>query len=132
ERRFGGFTAGLRHVVLTAASVRFALMDINDVFLSLPSAILKTTGEFERATQLLKGLSTAAGETERLREAGDNFKYILDASKNAPFQIGALTDAFVKFKAGGLDPLDGSFKALINGVARFGGDSEALKRASVA
>lgn len=132
DSRMSGLGAGLHRVVMTAAAVRFAMMDINDVFLTLPSAILKTTGEFERATQLLRGLSNAATETERIREAGDNLNYIVNLSKNAPFQIGALTDAFVKFKAGGLDPLDGSFTALIDGVAKFGGDSETLKRASVA
>ncbi|MGE9627334.1 tape measure protein, partial [Escherichia coli] len=31
-----------------------------------------------------------------------------------------------------LDPTDGSLKALVDSVARFGGDSELLKRAAVA
>ncbi|WP_431358632.1 tape measure protein [Yersinia pestis] len=44
----------------------------------------------------------------------------------------ALTDSFVKFRSAGLDPTDGSLKALVDSVARFGGDSELLKRAAVA
>jgi tape measure domain-containing protein len=44
----------------------------------------------------------------------------------------ALTDAFVKFKSAGIDPANGSLKSLADSVARFGGDSELLKRAAVA
>ncbi|MDP1464423.1 tape measure protein, partial [Klebsiella pneumoniae] len=48
------------------------------------------------------------------------------------FAMQALTDSFVKFRSAGLDPTDGSLKALVDSVARFGGDSELLKRAAVA
>ncbi|WP_339353630.1 tape measure protein, partial [Klebsiella pneumoniae] len=58
--------------------------------------------------------------------------YIVNMAKNAPFAMQALTDSFVKFRSAGLDPTDGSLKALVDSVARFGGDSELLKRAAVA
>lgn len=132
DRRMGSLSTSFRHFVMSAAAVRYALMDINDVFLSLPKAILKTTGEFERTLQLMKGLSTAADEAGRIKEAGEAFKYVLNLSKNAPFEIGALTDTFVKLKTGGLDPLDGSLQALVDGTAKFGGNSDVLKRAAIA
>lgn len=132
EARMGGLGTAFRHVVMTAAAVRFALMDINDVFLSLPRSILKTTGEFERLTTLLNGLSTATTAAGKIKESGDNFAYIIDIAKSAPFEIKAITDSFVKFKSAGLDPTNGSMQALIDAVARFGGDSDTLKRASVA
>ncbi|MGJ8082640.1 tape measure protein, partial [Klebsiella pneumoniae] len=59
-------------------------------------------------------------------------QYIVNMAKNAPFAMQALTDSFVKFRSAGLDPTDGSLKALVDSVARFGGDSELLKRAAVA
>ncbi|MDD8683558.1 tape measure protein, partial [Escherichia coli] len=64
--------------------------------------------------------------------AADDTKYIVDMAQNAPFAMQALTDSFVKFRSAGLDPTDGSLKALVDSVARFGGDSELLKRAAVA
>lgn len=59
-------------------------------------------------------------------------QYIVDMAQNAPFAMQALTDSFVKFRSAGLDPTDGSLKALVDSVARFGGDSKLLKRAAVA
>lgn len=132
EARMGGLGTAFRHVVMTAAAVRFALMDINDVFLSLPRSILKTTGEFERLTTLLNGLSTATTAAGKIKESGESFAYIIDVAKSAPFEIKAITDSFVKFKSAGLDPTNGSMQALIDAVARFGGDSDTLKRASIA
>ncbi|HBZ3409335.1 TPA: tape measure protein, partial [Klebsiella pneumoniae] len=64
--------------------------------------------------------------------AAQDMQYIVDMAKNAPFAMQALTDSFVKFRSAGLDPTDGSLKALVDSVARFGGDSELLKRAAVA
>ncbi|VGK06070.1 putative phage tail tape measure protein [Klebsiella pneumoniae] len=64
--------------------------------------------------------------------AAQDMQYIVNMAKNAPFAMQALTDSFVKFRSAGLDPTDGSLKALVDSVARFGGDSELLKRAAVA
>ncbi|MCC0800176.1 tape measure protein, partial [Klebsiella pneumoniae] len=61
-----------------------------------------------------------------------DMQYIVNMAKNAPFAMQSLTDSFVKFRSAGLDPTDGSLKALVDSVARFGGDSELLKRAAVA
>ncbi|BBI61669.1 hypothetical protein HSBAA_29750 [Vreelandella sulfidaeris] len=44
----------------------------------------------------------------------------------------ALTDTFVKFRTVGMDPMNGSMKALTDAVAHFGGNSDILHRASVA
>ncbi len=66
------------------------------------------------------------------KAAAEDMQYIVDMAQNAPFAMQALTDSFVKFRSAGLDPTDGSLKALVDSVARFGGDSELLKRAAVA
>lgn len=132
EKHFGSFSAGFRHTVMSLAAVRFALMDFYDIFLRLPASILQTSGEMERLTMLMKGLSKATTDIARTQEAIQNKSFILDLAKNAPFEISAISNALVKLKSGGIDPTNGSLQALIDSVARFGGDSQALARSSVA
>lgn len=121
-----------RHLVVMLGNLRFVAMDLHDVFVRLPMAILKTSGELERLTALLGGLSTATTKAAKDAEASANFDYIMRMAQRAPFSISALSDAFVKFKSAGLDPTNGSLQALADGVAKFGGTGETMKRASIA
>lgn len=132
HEHFGSFTTQLRHTVMTMASIRFMLIDINDVFLTLPRSILRSAGEIERLNMLMQGLSKESTKAAREIEAASNTKFVFNMAKEAPFEVKTLTDAFVKFKSAGLDPTDGSMKALVDSVARFGGSSEQLHRASIA
>lgn len=121
-----------RDLVMTMGALRFVAMDVNDIFLRLPLAILKTAGELERMQVLMKGLSKELTEAGRASEGLRDFKFVTNMAKNAPFEIGALSDSFVKLKTAGIDPTNGSMKALVDSVAQFGGTGESLKRASVA
>ena len=132
ENHMNSLSTKFRHAVTFFGMARFALMDFYNVFLQLPQHILKTSGELERMTKLMEGLSKATDDASRKAEALSNKKFIIQTAMNAPFDIKALSDSFVKMKAAGLDPLDGSFKGLIDSVARFGGTSETLHRASIA
>lgn len=49
-----------------------------------------------------------------------------------PFSLKVIGDSFVRLKASGIDPLDGSLKSLIDAVAAFGGGSSELLRAGIA
>jgi tape measure domain-containing protein len=132
EKHMTSMTTSFRHAVQFFGMARFAILDFYNVFLQLPQHILKTSGELERMTKLMEGLSKATDDATRKAEALSNTKFIIQTSLNAPFDVKALSDSFVKMKSAGLDPMDGSFKALIDSVARFGGTSETLHRASVA
>lgn len=121
-----------RHMVITMGALRFAAMDVYDIFMRLPAAIIKTAGELERTQALMAGLSSATTKAARDMEGAANFDYITKMARNAPFELSALADSFVKFKTGGLDPANGSMQSLVDSVARFGGTGETLKRASVA
>ena len=132
EEHYDSFGTHLRHFMLTAGSVRFALMDFRDVFLSLPSAIVQTSGELQRMQKLMEGLSTAATDAGKALEATRNMSVVIGLARNAPFDIKSISDAFVKLKSGGIDPTNGSLKTLIDGVAKFGGTSDTLHRASIA
>jgi tape measure domain-containing protein len=119
-------------MVQSMGMARFALMDLHDVFLSLPKAILGSAGEIERLTKLMEGLSTQSDATKRKLEAASSVKFVFNMAQNAPFEVKSLTDTFVKLKTGGIDPTNGSMQALVDSVAKFGGSSEELHRASIA
>jgi tape measure domain-containing protein len=121
-----------RDLVLTLGNLRFVLMNINDIFLRLPVAILRSAGEIEKMQALMTGLSNETSRARKEAEGLSNFNYTIGVAKNAPFELKALADSFVKLKSAGIDPTNGSMQALVDSVARFGGTSEQLKRASVA
>jgi len=121
-----------RDLVLILGNLRFIAMDIHDIFLLLPMSILATAGELERLQQLMTGLSQEAILAKREMEGLRDMNFVIDMTRNAPFSMQALSDSFVKFKTAGIDPANGSMQALVDSVARFGGSSEMLKRASVA
>lgn len=132
EKHFTGLYQKFHDTVRTASLLRFAMQDIHDLFLTLPSAIIKTAAQFERMNVLMEGMSDKAGDSARKLDALTSRDYIIKMALSTPFDMKALTDSFVKFKSAGLDPVDGSMKGLVDSVAKFGGTSEALHRASIA
>src|SRR3569833_3121788 len=76
ENHLTSFGAKARQVVTTMGMARFALMDVRDIFLSLPLAILKTSGEIERLGKLLEGLSKETDDARRKLEAASNVKFL--------------------------------------------------------
>jgi len=121
-----------RDIVLTMGQLRFVAMDVNDVFLRLPLAILKSAGELEKMQVLMQGLSKEITKAGKIAEGQKGFDFVTNMAKSAPFELKALADTFVKFKVAGIDPTNGSMQALVDSVAKFGGTGETLKRASVA
>jgi tape measure domain-containing protein len=133
ERSIKTSTRGaFRDLLVSVASARYALQDLNDIFIQMPKRIAETTGEFQRLQAMLSGLSDSATEIERIAEAQSGFAEIIRVAKNAPFEIKNLSDAFVKLKIAGLDPASGGLTTLVDGIAKFGGSSENLQRAAVA
>jgi tape measure domain-containing protein len=122
----------LHLAVMTAGQLRFAMMDLHDVFLRLPAAILESAGSLERLQAQMRGLSTELTESGRIKEASKDFDYLIATAQKTPFSLNSLHDAFVKLKSGGLDPTQGSLKALADGVAKFGGNDQTLQRAALA
>ncbi len=68
--------------------------------LRLPLAVIKTSGEIERMTKLMEGLSTA---TDKVTDANKSKDFVFSLAQNAPFDVKTLTDSFVKLKSGGID-----------------------------
>lgn len=126
----GGMFSGLRGNIFLLGEIGDAARTVTDIMFGWQKPIVEAAAEMERMRVMLRGLNKEKFNPGQA--AADDMKYIVDMAQNAPFAMQALTDSFVKFRSAGLDPTDGSLKALVDSVARFGGDSELLKRAAVA
>jgi tape measure domain-containing protein len=132
DKGVNGVTAKLRDFTLIMGNLRSSVENAQFFFTGLISAAVSATSEIERVTFLLRGLSKETSEFGRRMEAQENLEGLIQTAKEAPFSLKALSDTFVKFRAGGLDPTNGSMNALLDAVAAFGGSDELLHRASVA
>ncbi|EOQ0509392.1 tape measure protein [Escherichia coli] len=126
----GGMFSGLRGNIFLLGEIGDAARTVTDIMFGWQKPIVEAAAEMERMRVMLRGLNKEKSNPGQA--AADDMKYIVDMAQNAPFAMQALTDSFVKFRSAGLDPTDGSLKTLVDSVARFGGDSELLKRASIA
>lgn len=127
-----GLAGTTRDFTIILATAHAALKTIYSATLGWQKTIMDAAGEIERLEVMMRGMSSAATEVERNLEALNASKFITDFAQNAPFRMEALTDTFVKLKTVGIDPMNGSMRALTDSVAHFGGDSDILHRASVA
>lgn len=121
----GGALANLRDLSIVMTTATYALNGIRGATENWVTKIVETNAEIEKLTFLLANMSKSAKPFE---EAGNQIKYLRDMSKSVPFSISQLSDSFVKFKAAGLDPMDGSFKSVIDAISAFGGSDEQLQR----
>ncbi|EFD1949634.1 TPA: tape measure protein [Escherichia coli] len=125
-----GVFSGLRGNIFLLGEIGDAARTVTDILFGWQKPIVEAASEMERMRVMLRGLNKDKANPGKA--AVEDMQYIVDMAQNAPFAMQALTDSFVKFRSAGLDPTDGSLKALVDSVARFGGDSELLKRAAVA
>ncbi|ELY4584765.1 tape measure protein [Cronobacter malonaticus] len=126
----GSMFSGLRGNIFLLGEVGDAARTVTDILFGWQKPIVEASAQMERMRVMLRGLNK--DKANPAQAAADDMQYIVGMAQNAPFAMEALTDAFVKFRSAGLDPTDGSMKSLVDSVARFGGDSELLKRAAVA
>lgn len=132
EKRSRSFGVGLRDLALTLGMARSALHNIHAVSTEWVYKIIQTNAQVERMTKLMEGLSSEIDATSRAMQAQNDVNWIFDLAKETPFSVQTLTDSFVKFRSVGLDPTDGSLRALSSAVAAFGGTSDQFHRASIA
>ncbi|EPG5005116.1 tape measure protein [Klebsiella michiganensis] len=128
--RENGVFSGLRGNIFLLGEIGDAARTVTDILFGWQKPIVEAAAEMQRMRVMLRGLNK--DKVNPGEAAAQDMQYIVNMAQNAPFAMQSLTDSFVKFRSAGLDPTDGSLKALVDSVARFGGDSELLKRAAVA
>lgn len=93
--------------------------------------------------RVLKGFVAMGSEMEQLRaklavfergfsNVNNVMEQINEQFGKTPFSLAVIGNSFIRLKASGLDPLDGSLKALLDSVAAFGGGTQELLRAGIA
>lgn len=106
-----------------------------DLVMGLMAAgsIIAITKGFLRMGSEMEQLRTKIAVFERGFKNVDNVMAELNKQfGKTPFSLATIGNSFVRLKASGLDPLDGSLKALLDGVAAFGGGTQELQRAGIA
>ena len=88
--------------------------------------ILSTGDKFER---LQVQLNAVMGSIEGGQEA---IAWIKQFTRDTPFQLEEVSEAFVKLKAFGLDPMDGSMQAIVDQASKLGGGMDKLNGISLA
>nr|WP_276315678.1 tape measure protein [Ectothiorhodospira shaposhnikovii] len=122
----------LRDYLITISIVKGGIRNLWSVTGSWQARIIQTNAEIERMTMLLEGMSTQLTQIGRQMEAKSDLDFLFGLSEDTPFGLTELTNSFVKFKTVGIDPTNGSLKALTDALASFGGDKHALHRATIA
>ncbi len=123
------FLGTMRDVTVVLGQASAAVSFLRSVTTGWVSEIVKVNAEFEKTRKLLEGLATSG---DKIKEAGDDFAYLRDQVKSAPYSLAGLTDVFVKLKSAGIDPTKGAMRGLVDAVSSFGGSEEQLKRATLA
>ncbi|XDF79524.1 tape measure protein [Aliivibrio fischeri] len=87
---------------------------------------VKTAAEFEKYQIMLNNLQ---GSPEGGAAAMD---WIEEFTQSTPFAVNEVTEAFVKLKAFGLDPMDGSMQSIVDQAAKMGGTAESVEGIALA
>jgi tape measure domain-containing protein len=88
--------------------------------IALVKQLLATGGNFESLRIQLETLTGSALAGEQA------FDWIKAFVKETPFGLDDVTEGFIKLKAFGLDPMDGSYQAIADQAAALGGGQEKL------
>lgn len=123
--RSQGFLGTLRDIAVVTGALSMGfnkLVNIQDTWIG---KVVQTNAEFERLIFQMRSMSGAA---DPIKEAAAEVDGLLEAAKNAPFSLQALSHGFAKLKATGTDPLNGSLQAIQDGVAAFGGTDSTFER----
>jgi tape measure domain-containing protein len=119
----------LRDVSIVAGGVSLAFHALSGASNSTVGNIIRINAEMEKLKYQMAGMSDAA---DPMAEAAEHVEWLKDLARSTPFALGALSTSFVKLKAAGIDPMNGSLAALTDGLAAFGASDEQLNRVTVA
>ncbi|WP_422135482.1 tape measure protein [Endozoicomonas sp. ALD040] len=88
--------------------------------------LLATGDQFERLRVQLNAVMGSVAEGERA------IQWIKQFTRETPYQLEQVAEAFVRLKAFGLDPMDGSMQAMVDQASKLGGGMERLNGISLA
>lgn len=132
EGKMTSFAGMMVQATAVAFGMAEAFKAIKEVLYELPKQIVETTGELQKMTTMFTGLSQQLSEQGRKEEATAWVKSIYEMAQKTPFAVNELSKSFVMMKSVGIDPLNGSLKAVTDALSQFGGSDEQLQHATLA
>lgn len=107
------YTDRLKNIATSVVSF-YAVKKAVDIATSSLSSLLNTAGEFEKFESVL---TTLEGSSKKSQES---FAWIKNFATTTPYQLTEVTDAFVKLRSYGINPMDGTLKTLGDTSAAMG------------
>jgi tape measure domain-containing protein len=129
ERSGKNFLGTMRDLTIVAGGFAMAAGKISGLMNGFIGDIVKVNAQFERFTVMMAAMSKAV---DPMADAAKKMQVFRDMSKEVPVTLDAIMNSATKLTAVGIEPLDGTLRSLIDGVAAFGGSEEALNRATLA
>lgn len=116
KRGIASVSAGLNGLIATAARAGAILggLGVSIGGIALVKGVLDTGRQFEKFQAILE---TVEGSSDKAKASLD---WISDFAVRTPYELSEVTAAFVRMRAYGLDPTDGSFEAIGNAGAAMG------------
>lgn len=97
-----------------AASGLYAINKAFDAIVSTTKEFVNTAAQFEQFNTVLKTLEGNA------TKAASSMAWITEFSKTTPYELSQVTESFVKLRAYGIDPTDGSLRTLGDTASAMG------------
>lgn len=102
------------------------------------AGVAVATAQFVRMSAELERMGILLASLEgSFDKANQRMDQLIALASKAPFSLNAITDAFIKLKVAGIEPItgeggDGPLKALLDGLAAFGATDQQLNRVALA
>ncbi|QQM29290.1 hypothetical protein JET14_13235 [Martelella lutilitoris] len=113
-KRFNqGLETSLRRVTALAAAIAAAAAG---AFAMFGKSVITTNASFEQMTATLE---TIEGSTEKARAAMD---WVTQFAATTPYELDQVSMSFVRLRAYGLDPMDGTLRSIGDAAAAMGKD----------
>lgn len=116
SRGIDGAVASIRRLAIQAGAGFLTFQGLRAVV----GDFIRTAGDFERLRIQLKSLMGTAEQGEQA------FAWLQDFAERTPFQLQDLTQSFIRLKAFGMDPMNGTMAAIADQAALLGGSQETL------
>jgi hypothetical protein len=113
ERAVKRSVGNMKTTVLSLASAYLGIEGAMKA-LNIAADFTKTAAKFEQFESVLE---TIEGSSEK---AGESMDWITEFAKTTPYELGSVAESFVKLRAYGINPTDGTLKALGDTASAMG------------
>jgi len=112
-KRASLFSGAIGKMAIALGGTYIAYRSLKGLF-SVSTGFVQTAAQFETFETTLKSITGSS------IKAKESMRWITDFTSSTPYQLGQVTNAFIKLKAYGIDPTDDTLKTLGNTASAMG------------